>query len=137
MIIFSSYKFFDVMEGSSANVLFQVTAFSKSYNGKRGRSYFTTLIRLFFLLPTLICTKALLEHLLNLVTLNYMLLYQSFVRTSFKLGNTQLYVTDNGVHCLTFLLVEQLFLMELLNSLNLLCHSIKDKNLLATTFPYI
>ena len=106
------------MEGSSANVLFQVTAFSKSYNGKRGRSYFTTLIRLFFFIANFD-------------------MYQSFVRTSFKLGNAQLYVTDNGVHCLTFLLVEQLFLMELLNSLNLLCHSIKDKNLLATTFPYI
>ena len=33
MIIFSSYKFFDVMEGSSANVLFQVTAFLKAIMG--------------------------------------------------------------------------------------------------------
>ena len=35
MIIFSFYKFLIVMDGISANDLFQASAFSKGYNGKR------------------------------------------------------------------------------------------------------
>ena len=34
MIIFNFYKFFVVMDGISANDLFQASAFSKGYNGK-------------------------------------------------------------------------------------------------------
>ena len=35
MINFSFYKFLVVMDGISANDLFQASAFSKGYNGKR------------------------------------------------------------------------------------------------------
>ena len=44
MIIFSFYKFLIVMDGISANDLFQASAFSKSYNRKRAKGFFTTLI---------------------------------------------------------------------------------------------
>ena len=44
MIIFSFNKFFVVMEGISANDLFQASAFSKGSNGKRAKVLFTTLI---------------------------------------------------------------------------------------------
>ena len=70
------------MDGSSANVLFQVTAFSKCYNGKR---WVEVILQLWFA-----C----------FFIANFDM-YQSFVRTSFKLGNAQLYVTDNGAHCLS------------------------------------
>ena len=46
MIIFRFYKFFVVMDGISANDLFQTSAFSKDYNGKRAKGFFTTLIYL-------------------------------------------------------------------------------------------
>ena len=46
MIIFRFYKFFFVMDGISANDLFQASAFSKDYNGKRAKGFFTTLIYL-------------------------------------------------------------------------------------------
>ena len=41
---FSFYKFLIVMDGISANDLFQASAFSKGYNGKRAKGFFTTLI---------------------------------------------------------------------------------------------
>ena len=44
IIIFSFYKFFVIMDGTSANELFQASAFSKSCNGKRAEDFFTTLI---------------------------------------------------------------------------------------------
>ena len=44
MIIFSFYKFFIVMDDISANDLFQASGFSKGYNGKRAKDFFTTLI---------------------------------------------------------------------------------------------
>ena len=45
MMIFSSFcRFFVVMDGISANDLFQASVFSKGYNRKRGKSFFTTLI---------------------------------------------------------------------------------------------
>ena len=46
MIIFSFYKFFVVMDGISANDLFQASAFSKGYNAKCAKAFFTTLIGL-------------------------------------------------------------------------------------------
>ena len=44
MDIFSSYKFFVVIDGISANDLFHANVFSKDYNGKRAEAFFTTLI---------------------------------------------------------------------------------------------
>ena len=44
MINFSFYKFLVVMDGISANDLFQASAFSKGYNGKRAKGFFTTFI---------------------------------------------------------------------------------------------
>ena len=41
MIIFSFYKFVVVMDGISANDLFQASAFSKDYNGKRTKDFLT------------------------------------------------------------------------------------------------
>ena len=46
MIIFSFYKFFVVMDGISANDLFQASAFSKGYNGNGAKGFLTTLIYL-------------------------------------------------------------------------------------------
>ena len=46
MIIFSFYKFFVVMDGISANDLFQASAFSKGYNAQGAKAFFTTLIGL-------------------------------------------------------------------------------------------
>ena len=56
------------MDGISANDLFQASAFSKGYNGKRANGFFYN-----FDLPV-ICASVLLEYLLNLVTLDDMLL---------------------------------------------------------------
>ena len=39
MIIFSFLKFFVVMDGFSANDLFQASAFIKDYNGKRATGF--------------------------------------------------------------------------------------------------
>ena len=64
MIIFSFYKFFVVMDGISANDLFQARAFSNGFNGKCAKNFFATLI----------CASFLLECFLNLVTFGYMLL---------------------------------------------------------------
>ena len=45
VIIFNFCKFFVVMDGISANDLFQASAFSSAfYNGKRAKDFFTTLI---------------------------------------------------------------------------------------------
>ena len=44
MIIFSFSKFFVVMDGFSANDLFQASAFLKDYNGKRAKGFFKTFI---------------------------------------------------------------------------------------------
>ena len=44
MIIFSFDKFFVVIDGISANDLFQVNAFSKDYNGEGVEAFFTALI---------------------------------------------------------------------------------------------
>ena len=41
MIIFSFYKFLVVIDGISANDLFQASAFSKGYNGKRAKGFLT------------------------------------------------------------------------------------------------
>ena len=73
VIIFSFYKFFVVTDGISANDLFQANVFSKGYNGKRGKCFFCN-----FDLPVM-CTSVLLEHLLNLVTLDYMLLIKGCI----------------------------------------------------------
>ena len=73
MIIFSFYKFFVVTDGISANDLFQASAFSKGYNGKVS-------LQLWFA-----CEMC-----------------QCFVIISFKFGNDRLYVTDKGMHCLSW-----------------------------------
>ena len=44
VILFSFNKFFVVMDDISANDLFQASAFSIGYNGKRAKGFFTTLI---------------------------------------------------------------------------------------------
>ena len=44
MINFSFYKFLVVMDDIIANDLFQASAFSKGYNGKHAKGFFTTLI---------------------------------------------------------------------------------------------
>ena len=44
MINFSFYKFLVVLDGISANDLFQASAFSKGYNAKRAEDFLTTLI---------------------------------------------------------------------------------------------
>ena len=44
MINFSFYTFLVVMDGIGANDLFQASAFSIGYNGKRAKGFFTTLI---------------------------------------------------------------------------------------------
>ena len=44
MIVFSFYKFFIIMDGISANELFQASVFAKGYIGKCAESFFTTLI---------------------------------------------------------------------------------------------
>ena len=76
MINFSFYKFLVVMDGISANDLFQASTFSKGYNGK------------------------LLKVSLQLwVACN---MCQCFVVISFKFGNDRLYVTDTGMHCLSW-----------------------------------
>ena len=75
MIIFSFLKFFVVMDGFSANDLFQASAFIKDYNGKRATG---------FLQLSLVCNMC-----------------QCFVWISFKFGNARLYVTDKGMHCLS------------------------------------
>ena len=62
------------MDGISANDLFQANVFSKGYNGKRGKCFFCN-----FDLPVIICTSVLLEYLLNLVTLDYMLLIKGCI----------------------------------------------------------
>ena len=46
MIIFSFYKFLVVMDGISANDLFQASAFSKGYNENGAKGFLTTLIYL-------------------------------------------------------------------------------------------
>ena len=46
MIIFSFYKFLVIMDGISANDLFQASTFSKGYNEKLAKGFFTTLIYL-------------------------------------------------------------------------------------------
>ena len=51
---------------------------------------------------------------------------QCFVIIAFKFGNARLYVTDKGMHYLSwrFFLMEQLFSLELVNFLDLLCEKI-------------
>ena len=44
MTNFSFYEFLVVTDDISANDLFQASAFSKGYNGKRAKGFFTTLI---------------------------------------------------------------------------------------------
>ena len=73
MIILS---FFVVMDGISANDLFQASAFSKGYNGKCAKGFF----QLWFA-----CNMC-----------------QCFIVISFKFGNARLYVTDKGIHCLSW-----------------------------------
>ena len=46
MIFFSFHKFFVNMDGISANELFQASAFSKGYNGKRAKDFFTSFYNL-------------------------------------------------------------------------------------------
>ena len=87
------------MDGIRANGLFQASAFSKGYNGKCAKGF----LQLWFA-----CNMC-----------------QCFVRISFKFGNAQLYVIDNGMQfIMTFLLVEQLFSIKLVNFLNLLYNNI-------------
>ena len=74
MIIFSFYKFFVVMDGISANDLFQASAFSKGYNGKCAKGFW----------------------------FDFDLICQFFVRISFKFGYVRLYATDNGMYCLSW-----------------------------------
>ena len=76
MIIFSFYKFLVIMDGIRANGLIQASAFSKGYNGKCAKGF----LQLWFA-----CNMC-----------------QCFVRISFKFGNAQLYVIDNGMHCLSW-----------------------------------
>ena len=73
MVTFSFYKFFVVMDGSSANDLFQASAFFKGYNGKRAKGFFYN-----FDLPV-ICACVFLEYLLNLLTLDDMLLIKGCI----------------------------------------------------------
>ena len=64
------------MDDISANDLFQASAFSKGYNGKCAKGFFTTLI--------------------------YLLYVPVFCYNIFKFGNYRLYVTDNGMHSLSW-----------------------------------
>ena len=56
------------MDGISPNDLFQASTFSEGYNGKHAKGFFYN-----FDLPV-IYASVLLEYLLNLITLDYMLL---------------------------------------------------------------
>ena len=96
MIVFSFYKFFVVMDRISANDLFQVKAFSKGYHEKCNKVFFNFDL-------AVICAGALLEYLLNLVTLGCMLMVY-IVHHDIFIGGA----------------VEQLFSFELVNFLNLL-----------------
>ena len=77
MIIFSFYKIFVVMDGICTNDLFQASAFSKGIMGS---------VLKVFLQYWFACNMC-----------------QYFVRLSFKFGNALLFVTDTGVHCLSWL----------------------------------
>ena len=76
IINFSFYKFFVVMDGISANDLFQASAFSKGYNGKCAKGFF----QLWFACNMCHC----------------------FIVISFKFGNARLYVIDKGIYCLSW-----------------------------------
>ena len=65
------------MDGISTNDLFQASAFSRGYNGKRAKK---VSLQLWFA-----CNMC-----------------QCFVIISFKFGNDRLYVTDKGMHCLSW-----------------------------------
>ena len=58
------------MDGIFVSDLFQTSAFSEGYNGKRAKGFFKLLV---------ICACVLLEYLLNLVTPDYMLLIKGCI----------------------------------------------------------
>ena len=75
-IIFSFLKFFVFVDGITANDLFQANAFCKGYSRKQAKD---------FLWLWFDCNMC-----------------QCFVRISFKFGNAALYITDSGMHCLSW-----------------------------------
>ena len=73
VFLYDDRKFFVVMDGICASDLFQASAFSKSYNGKRAKGFFYN-----FDVPV-ICASALLEYRLDLVMLDYMVLIMVYI----------------------------------------------------------
>ena len=76
MIIFSFYKVFVVMDGIVQMICFRLVPFLKAIM----RSVLKAFLRLWFAFN----------------------MCQCFLTISFKFGNARLYVTDNGMHCLSW-----------------------------------
>ena len=91
------------MDGIGANGLLQASAFFKSYNGKRVKGFFTTFL-------PVICAKVLLEHALNFVTFDYMLLRMVYIVCEVSVSRV-------GVFNFLNLLYDNIFLVSFINKL--------------------